>query len=602
MERLRLSVLILVVGCVLAGVGGLPTATADQADGIRINATVDGESVADGDRLVAEGRPTLSVSVATDREIQAVFVRVDGEDRVRNLSVDADRYDLTRELRVGPGRHDVTVIVSTNDQTRTLQFRYVRDLQGPVIQFTEPTNVSLGAVKQVETNSSQYAVSFRTRDFASITRVDLSVAYYADRSLNATNDADAGGFAGRPVETETFELNSSRREFARRLLVGPGTNRIVVETEDEFGNVRQKEIEVTVTDDESPPTVTATSANFTVVNGTATVTTEQPRFVWRGTVTDPVAVRDVSAELEDASGNSRLVRLLRAPPDNRTGGRRSVSVAQRVPLDPGANYINFTVGDVFGNENRTDYRVVYDPITLAERVRPEIRFYRNRSRVAGNQTQFYVEVADGSVRSVVVEAQGLTTRQTGFVYVAHDGENESRVVSNRTLPIQERRTRLLVTVEDAVGNLHTANLTVNRDRGEFVVGNRTESGFVVYGDADPGDGTPTPTPAEETPTPFPTTTAATTGSSTAGSPTGTPSPTSTDGTDTPPGATTAPGTSPGGTPTVAVTPATETLGLGGTPGGSAGFLAPTGGVLGGGVLALALLVALAAGLLVRLRE
>ena len=592
MERLRLSVLILVVGCALAGVGGVPPATADQADGIQINTTVDGEQIRAGERLVAQDRPTLSVSVTAEREIQAVFLRVDGEDRVRNLSVGADRYELTRLLRLGPGRHDVTVIVSTNERTRSFQFRYVRDLQGPVIQFTRPENVSLGTVKQVEANDSSFPVSFRTRDFTSVTRVDLSVAYYADRQLNDTSNTNDSGVAGNPLETQTFELNSSRREFDRQVLVGPGTNRIVVETEDAFGNVRRKEIEVTVTDDGAAPNVTATGANFTVVNGTATLTTERPRFVWRGTVTDPVAVQNVSAELRDAN-DARVVQLVSTPPDNRTAGRRSVDASRQMQLDRGENYINVTATDVFGNRNRTDYRIVYDPVTLAERVRPEIRFYRNRSLVDGNQTQLYVEVADGSVRSVVVEAQGLTTGQTGFVYVAHDGDNRSRVVSDRTLPIQERRTRLVVTVEDAVGNTHTANMTVNRRRGRFVVGNRTDSGFVVYGR---DEVTPTPTPA---PTPEPTTTAA--GSEPSDSPTVAASP-EPDGTDTPPGATTAPGTSPGGTPTVAVTPATETLGLAGTPGSSAGFLAPAGGVLGGSLLLVALLVALAAGLFVRLRE
>ena len=596
MERLRLSVLILVVGCLLVGMGGLPEATAGQADEIQIDATVDGEPVAEGDRLVAPEQPNLNVSVAADREIQAVFLRIDGEDEVRNLSVESNRYNLTRRLRIGPGRHDVTVIVSTNEQTRSFQFQYVRDLQGPVIQFTRPANVSLGTVERVETNRSRYPISFRTRDFVSISRVEVSVVYYADRSLNVSNDAD--GTAGRPVETQTIELNSSRRQFDRQLLVGPGTNRIVVETEDEFGNVRRKEIDVVVTDDGTAPAVTTTGANFTVVNGTETLTTERPQFVWRGTVTDPVAVDRVSADLTDASGNNRFLRLVRPPADNRTSGRRSVNVAQRVPLDPGANYINLTVTDVFGNENRTDYRVVYDPITLAERVRPEVRFYRNRSRVDGNRTQFYVEVTDGSVRSVVVEAKGLTTQDTGFVYVAHDGENRSRVVSNRTLPIQERRTRLIVTVEDAVGNVHTASLVVSRGREAFLVGNRTESGFVVYDDA---PGTPTPTPAG-TPIPRTSTTPTTTTTTTTGtaSPTGSPpGTTTTTGTDTPPGATTVPGTSP--SETVAVTPATETLGLGGTPGSSSGFLAPSGGVLGGSVLLTALLVALVAGLRVRLR-
>ena len=599
MERLPLSVLILVVLC---GVVVFSGGAAGQADGIEINATVDGESVADGDRVVSDDRPTLSVSVAADREIQAVFVRVDGEDRYRNISVEGENFSLTRTLNVGPGRHDVTVIVSTNQQTESLRFQYLRDLQGPVIQFSRPSNVSLDEIRQVEANESRYRVSFRTRDFGAIRRVDLTVEYFGDRAINASgtnNQGEANVTSdGRPIERDSYSLNSSRRTFDREVLLGPGTTVIAVETEDEFGNTRRKRVEVTLPDDETPPRVETLSGNFTRANGTQRLTVEQPQFTWQGVAEDPVGVRTASAVARTASGSGRFVRLLTAPRSNRTDSRQRVTLTEEVGLEPGVNYFNVTTTDLFGNDNETIYRIRYDPITLAERVEPEIRFYRNRSAVAGNETQLSVEVVDGSVQSVVVEVQGLTTRETSFVYVAHNGENQSRVVSNQTLPIREERTRVAVRVVDAVGNEHVASLVVDRDRSQFVVGNRSESGFVVYGGPQTVTPTPTPTPAGVTPT------VETDGSETTRPRTSTTRGRSTtvngtveSATRTEPGATTVPGST-----TVSATPATATLGVGGTASSSSGFLAPTSGVLGGTVTLVALLAALAAGLFVRLRE
>ena len=602
MERLPLSVLILVVLC---GVVLFSGGAAGQADGIEINATVDGESVADGDRVVSDDRPTLSVSVAADREIQAVFVRVDGEDRYRNISVEGENFSLTRTLDIGPGRHDVSVIVSTNERTESFRFRYLRDLQGPVIQFSRPSNVPLDEIRQVEANESQYRVSFRTRDFGAIRRVDLTVEYFGDRSVNGTapNQENQDGTVpiSRPVERSSYRLNSSRQTFDRDVLLGPGTTLVTVEAEDEFGNTRRKQIEVTLPDDETAPSVDVLSANFTRVNGTQRLTVDQPQFTWQGVAEDPVGVRTASGVARIASGSSRFVRLLGAPRSNRTDGRQRVTLTKQLDLEPGVNHFNVTTTDLFGNDNETVYRITYDPITLAERVEPEIRFYRNRSTVAGNETQLSIEVTDGSVQSVVVEVQGLTTRETAFVYVAHNGENRSQVVSERTLPIREKRTQVAVRVVDAVGNEHVASLVVDRDRSQFVVGNRSESGFVVYGGPQTVTPTPTPTPAGVTPTVGTdgsgTPTTETTGTTRSTSPPAT----TTSGTGTTaPGATTAPETS--GTPPPEVTPATATLGVGGTAGSSSGFLAPTGGVLGGTVTLVALVAALAAGLFVRLRR
>jgi len=499
MERLPLSVLILVVLC---GVVVFSGGAAGQADGIKINATVDGESVADGDRVVSDDRPTLSVSVTADREIQAVFVRVDGEDRYRNISVEGENFSLTRTLDIGPGRHDVSVIVSTNERTESFRFRYLRDLQGPVIQFSQPSNVPLDEIRQVEANESRYRVSFRTRDFGAIRRVDLTVEYFGDRPTNASepNAEDEGTSAGRPIERVSESLNDSRRTFDREVLLGPGTTVITVETEDGFGNTRRKQIEVTLPDDETAPSVDVLSANFTRVNGTQQLTVDQPQFTWQAVAEDPVGVRTASGVARIASGSSRFVRLLGAPRSNRTDGRQRVTLTEQLDLEPGVNHFNVTTTDLFGNDNETVYRITYDPITLAERVEPEIRFYRNRSTVAGNETQLSIEVADGSVQSVVVEVQGLTTRETAFVYVAHNGENRSQVVSERTLPIREKRTQVAVRVVDAVGNEHVASLVVDRDRSQFVVGNRSESGFAVYGGPQTVTPTPTPTPAGVTPT------------------------------------------------------------------------------------------------------
>lgn len=595
MERLPLSVLILVVLCGATAV--VPGGATGQTGGIGIDVTVGGESVDDGDRIVAADRPTLSASITADREIQAVFVRVDGEDRYRNLSVGSENVSLDRELSIGPGRHSVTVIVSTNEQTESFQFQYLRDLQGPVIQFDRPSNVSLSEVKEVETNESRYRVAFRTRDFGAIRRVDLTVRYFGGRSVNGSRPNQGGEnesrFDGRPIETDSYSLNSSRRTFDREVLLGPGTTLVTVETEDEFGNVRQKSIEVTLPDDGVAPSIETVSGNFTRVNGTQQTTVERPRFTWQAIVEDPVGVRRASGVARVASGSGRFVRLLSPPVSNRTDNRRQVTLTEELELEPGVNYLNVTTADLFGNSNQTVYQITYDPITLAERVEPEIRFYRNRSRVAGNETQLFVEVTDGSVRSVVVEVQGLTTRETAFVDVVHNGENRSRVVSDRTLPITEERTRVDVKVVDAVGNEHVASLVVDRDRGQFVVGNRTESGFVVYGGSQTVTPTPTATPASVTPT------VGTSVSPTVGSDTETRTVTasSTVESETPPGATTAPnsGTAPD------VTPATATLGVGGTAGSSSGFLAPTGGVLGGTVALVALIAALAAGLFVRFR-
>jgi|GEM_PF-2056068 len=593
MRRLPLSVLILVVLCgATVVVSGGATG---QTGGVGIDVAVDGESVGDGDRVVSAARPTLSVSATADREIRAVFVQVDGEDRYRNLSVGSENASLDRELAIGPGRHSVTVIVSTDEQTESFRFQYLRDLQGPVIQFDRPANVSLSEIREVEANESRYRVAFRTRDFGAISRVDLTTRYFGDRSTNGSrlNQGEDNGttFDGRPIETDSYSLNSSRRVFDREVLVGPGTTLVTVETEDEFGNVRRKIVRVTLPDDGTAPSVESVSRNYTRVNGTRRTTVEQPQFTWRATVEDPVGVRRVSGVARVATGSGRFVRLLSPPVSNRTDNRRQATLREELALEPGANYFNVTTVDLFGNDNQTIYQITYDPITLAERVEPEIRFYRNRSQVAGDETELFVEVTDGSVRSVVVEVQGLTTRETAFVDVVHNGENRSRVVSDRPLPITEERTQIDVKVVDAVGNEHVATLVVDRDRGQFVVGNRTESGFVVYGGPQTVTPTPTATPAGVTPT------VETGESSTVASET--PETRTESANDTSePGATTAPGSE---TPP-RVTPATATLGVGGTAASSSGFLAPTGGVLGGTVALVALVAALAAGLFVRFRE
>ncbi len=589
MRRLPRSVLLVVLCATVLVSGG----AAGQTDGVTLNTTVDGEPVADGDRLVSAERPTVSVSATSNETIRAVFVRVDGEDRYRNLSVGRENFSLTRELSLGPGSHDVAVIVSTDERTKSVQFQYLRDLQGPVINFSRPLNVSLDSTKQVETNNTQYRLAFETRDFVDIERVDIVVDYFGDRDINAnaSNDGDNGTLT-RPIETETISLDSSSRSFDRAVAVGPGTTVLTVETEDAFGNIRQKRIGVTLVDDGTPPSIEATSANFTFVNETQRLTVDQPTFNWRGTVTDSTGIRSVVATATNAGGSSRRVTLLGSPPSNRTEGRQRQTFERKLELEPGANYFNLTATDLFGNNNETAYRITYDPITLAERVEPEIRLYRNRSRVDGDETRLFVEITDGTVRSVVVEVQGLTTRETAFVDVVHSGENRSRVVSNRALPITEERTQIAVKTVDAVGNEHVATLVVDRDRGQFVVGNRTESGFVVYGGPQTVTPTPTATPAEVTPT------VETDRSSTPGTQTGSTTANNTDESERSPGATTAPG--PAET-TRDFTPATATLRASGTAGRSSGFLAPTGGVLGGTVALLALVVALVVGLSVRVR-
>ncbi|MFB6244342.1 MAG: hypothetical protein ABEH80_09590, partial [Halobaculum sp.] len=481
---------------------------------IGISMRLDGNRTDDGERIVDDTDPSLSVTVSATKPIQGVLLRVDGRDRFRTLSVNNTTFTLDRNLVFGPGRHPITVIASTNNETETHSVRFIKDRQGPVILFSSPPNVNRTTVDEFESNTSSYPVVFNTRDFVDIERVHMTLEYYGQ----VAGPIDSGGQNRSQVREQVeVSFDSSKRQFERTLFLGPGVHRVIVETEDSFGNTRTKEFQVTRTDDGTPPNLT-TETNFTEENETLTLTTEAQTFQFDAAVRDPAGLRNVTFSTRTADGRSRSIEVLQPPPDNRTEGRQSRSFSRSISLAPGNNTVEVSAADLFGNTLTRTYRIVYDPVTLAERVHPEIRFYRNRSRLRGDEARLYIAVADGIVRSVTVEGRGLTTRQTGFFRVAYDGGNRSRVVFDQTVPVDEQRTEIIVGVTDALGRDHTANLTIDRETNEFLVGNETESGFVVIGEPPDPNATRTPTPTmAPTPTPVPTPTP--TPSSPSGSPT-----------------------------------------------------------------------------------
>ncbi len=611
---------------------------------IGISMRLDGNRTDDGERIVNDTDPSLSITVSATKPIQGVLLRVDNDDRFRTLSVNNTTFTLDRSLSLGPGRHPITVIASTNNETETHTVRFIKDRQGPVIQFSSPPNVSLFSVDEFETTNATYPISFSTRDFVDVERVEMTLKYYGQQSGETDGD---GQNRSRLREQMKVTFDSSKRQFERTLLLGPGLNSIAVETEDGFGNVRTKRFDLILTNDGTPPNLT-TPVNFTGDSDSVTLTTETDTFQLDGTLRDQTGLRRVTLTTDIPGGLNQKTTLLSPPPDNRTAGRQSASFSRSVSLEPGNNTVKLTASDLFGNTLTRTYRIVYDPVTLAERVHPEIRFYRNRSRLRGDEARLYVAVADGIVRSVTVEGRGLTTRQTGFFRVAYDGGNRSRVVFDQTVPVDEQRTEVVVGVTDALGRDHTANLTIDRETNEFLVGNETESGFVVIGEPPDPNATRTPTPTmAPTPTPVPTPTptpsspsdspttedsspttetpssptadsptadSPTAGSPTAGSPTaGSPTASSPSPSPTPGGSGTASPTPGGGSPAATPTAVTEALGQSDgttasgtvtTPGNgtSGGFLAPSGGGVFGGSLTLAvLLVLLLVGLAVRFR-
>ncbi|MFW5921971.1 MAG: hypothetical protein ACOCRC_01555 [Halodesulfurarchaeum sp.] len=420
----RLTIVLLL----LLGAGLMATPLASAASDASIEVGVNGESVADGDRIVVpEGN--LSVSVTGDVELDTVIVKIDGED-YHEARPNGTAYAVDLDPDFSTRSNTVEVIVK--DAAGNLsnhQITVYKDTLAPDIGLSSPFEVSPG-------------YQFPSQE--AFTSADIELVGTVRDASNVTDFSAKLVASGQSVETTELEDGT----FALDTTLAPGNNSLTVTATDEYGHRTHRSTRIEVTDDADPTLEIRGWSNRTEA---ATI---RPTLV----ANDSVAVNSLVVQVPGQPEQTPIeptTKLLGA-------GRTNVTVRPELTFHRAGTYnVTFNVTDTAGNWVEETREIEYDPVTTEERIAPEITIDENRSGMVNESSyRLFANVTNGTVREIALESnhqwEGVTHLETLYA-----GSNITSYAIDAVVDVESGRNVILIEVTDALGTTHEREFDVD---------------------------------------------------------------------------------------------------------------------------------------------
>ena len=370
------------VVCLLVGAAPLAVAASEPT----LSVAVDGTTMASGDELVVPENPTLTVnaSAAAGATVERVVVRVDDR-TVRSWSPGTETVSkrFTLDLPNEPQPVQVVVTDAAGRVTST-EVTVERDQVAPFIGFAEPfeTGPFGSPPDEMTVSDSRVTLAGNLTDAVGVRFVRITREHHVEEPF------------GYRVVSRTRTIRDPGESFTHELALGPGENTVRVVVQDRFGNSRNYQLELVVSDATDP------TLSFDEMPGRTSSST----VFLNGTATDNVQVDTVSYAVFDQVGRRSIVVGQGREIDPE---RNRLAFSRAVELRPGPNRIVVWATDTSGNE--VQELVVVDSV---RNVVPTLSLDADRTHRTGDGTlHAYGAVRDGRVTSVSVE----TVDETGSV-------------------------------------------------------------------------------------------------------------------------------------------------------------------------------------------
>jgi hypothetical protein len=412
---------------VVAAVALVPAASVVGATDPAITVTVDGTTVADGERTLVESDPTVGVTVDADRTIRVVSVRVDGTTE-RRFTPNATSFDESVDLDLQSGDHTLSVVVKTDDVT-THEVTVTKDTERPYVAYTAPFETETYAPPPAQATVNRTQVTL-AGEFTDVTGVShLRIVRTVEYEVGSTTR----------VDRETYDASDLNGSFAEPIFLGIGDNNVTARYHDELGHVREHQFTLTV-QDTAPPTLSNLSA---VREGPETLRI-------RGRATDNGQLRSVSISPREDVGTTYLMDPGVGRPDPE---RRTTRFDSNVSLHPGVTAVVVTATDTSGN-------AVERTVSVRRTVAPELRFDRGGTRYVNGSAVVARGVAtDGEIVAASVETVDPDTGDVVDLVSIHDGDIVTDLTFERHLEAPDGDDVLVrLRVIDSRGTEHVTTL------------------------------------------------------------------------------------------------------------------------------------------------
>jgi len=423
-----------------------------------VDVTVRSTDVSNGDTYESGSDVEITIDASVGDAAPAgttlseVVVRVNGD---LATSIPADGASVSETVRpdLRDGSNSVRVIVTDDaGNVNATSFTVLKDAEPPHIFLTSPYETApWKPITNGSANDTHATIAGTIIEETSVTELRV-IRWYDDQ---------------RTTET----LRNVEENFSVDLLLGPagdnGTlNRIRLTATDEFGNFRDYEFFVEVTDGTDPELRLRPFPNETAEN----------RIFLAGTVTDDVGVQGVNVTVRDPTGN--VTGRYQASPSYSgpfDDDRYSLAFNDSIyPLYTGTYEVTVTATDTAGKS--VSETVTFERVSRGD-VAPTVAVDRSRTVVVDDDRLFLSGVAfQGVTERVVVETRNATTGDTVDYQVVHAGSRRERVEFGREVAIAPGRTTVIVRATDAKGEEHTARFVVDGTTRETFVDEADDAG------------------------------------------------------------------------------------------------------------------------------
>jgi hypothetical protein len=429
--------------CLCLGSLAVP-GTAAGADQPSLDVTVDGTSMADGDRYSTSTPPRIVVNAsvapgtASNVTIDEVVVRYNGDTVHRS---NPDERSVLEPIRaeLSAGNNTVRVIViDTAGGVVSKQFEVYKDDTAPFVYLSSPYETQ-----------PLHTIPDRDVSAVDVTFAGQFVEDSTVQQLTLTHD-DGGNHS----KTRTINEPGTGFEFDTRLALGE--NDVTLTVRDSFGNTRSYGFTVNVTD-ATAPEIDLDDAD--------TETTDRAYYV-SGTVTDDVWVKKVTASVDKVDGNHTINRTVASGQSyDPTNDRRSVPFNQSFLLNVGTYEVTVTATDHTGNETTRTY-TVNRTLRDAESIAPDVAVVEDKTLFLTDSTLFLSgRATDGETERVSVETRNVTTGDTTDFTVVHSGSVRETVEFGTRTDVGPGVSKVIVRATDSTGAEHTATIYVNATSG-----------------------------------------------------------------------------------------------------------------------------------------
>ena len=455
--------IVAVVATLLVCVGALSPAVTAQSGEPTVDVTVDAAPLDPGELHHTPTDPLVRVVVSADAPVSLVELRVDGTTR-HAFEPGSERFDRSVTLDLGTGSHRVTVVARA-DGVATHGATVIKDDEAPVIDYTTPFGPDASTADddtppptELTVNRGNVSLGGDLRDLSAVEAVRINHTY----DYELANGTERTGTAQHLRPTPGAD-------FRQSLALVPGSNRIIVFTEDAVGNVHEHEFTLAV-DDGTAPTLSITGVTWL----------SPTRLHVEGRVTDRVQVQSVwlksnataavpTANVTETEGTPTRHPLVFPASTAPNPDRRNVTLDTTVYHPAGADYLVLGANDTAGNERTWNY-------SLSTFLAPNVTVDDGRTGYVDDRTVAVGgRVVDGQVRDVSVEA---VDPETGRIVDLRPVDLGAAGAFDARLDAAPDETLVRVRARDASGAEHLTNAT-------------------VAGVLEP---TPTPTPARDAPT------------------------------------------------------------------------------------------------------